>query len=393
MISIPTNLVALIIDLGAAFIIWFFIYGRRALISKDLHIRIISTFIIPAILAIITAFVITFDFYHALMGLEQYGNAPYLHMLFIPVSALITFFIMIPSAKNNSEEEAVVPELPAIISPVLLMLTINFLCISFIHDNTYISAALSYLTTGILCCVVIICTPLISQDRYNRGLRKINDQLSDSRNAHYEAIKQSNFEIRRARHDMRNHLLVIRDLAQKSRREELLSYIDSISEQIEAAQPPYRSGNDIADAIIADKNAKANKRGLKLSISGDLSGLMMEPSDVVTILSNLLDNAIEAVNRLYGKDLSEGEKTINLEFRKNCNFLFILERNISDKPLSASGIISSKRSPDHGFGIYNIRNTVRKYNGEFNINCQETGSLYRVETEVILPMSEKVNNK
>jgi sensor histidine kinase regulating citrate/malate metabolism len=187
---------------------------------------------------------------------------------------------------------------------------------------------------------------------------------------------------------MKDHLLAIRNLADRDRKEELITYVDSILDDIGSAAPPYRTGNDTADVIIADKKAKADKRGFDLRVSGDIAGVDIDTSDIVTILSNLLDNAIEALCRLYGSELTAEQKMIELEFRKNSNFLFIVEKNISNSKIGDGMIRSSKNSPDHGFGVYSIRRAVKKYGGEFNINCDRIGDqdLYTVEVEIILPM-------
>ena len=76
------------------------------------------------------------------------------------------------------------------------------------------------------------------------------------------------------------------------------------------------SDNCKITALVRDRE-KAEKRGLELCISGNLAGLDIETADLVTILSNLLDNAIEAVSRLYGKNLPEEDKKIVLEFKKS----------------------------------------------------------------------------
>jgi sensor histidine kinase YesM len=66
----------------------------------------------------------------------------------------------------------------------------------------------------------------------------------------------------------------------------------------------------------------------------------------------------------------------------------ILERNKSITRLTPGRIISSKNSPDHGFGITNIKRAVKKYSGEYHINCTEEGDLYLVEMEIMLPLKE-----
>lgn len=380
-------LISLLLSLAASFLICFFIYGRRSVRENRPSARSFSALIFPLLIAFLTSAMISIDFYKAFSFLEQFGNERTVHLIIIPLSALTMLFVIIPASVHNAKKDTVICENASLTAVFLFMLTINCLCLTVIHQSAYIFSALAYLFTGALCCLTVICTPLISQDRYNRGLQKINQELSDSRNSHYEAMKQSNFEIRRTRHDIKNHLLVIRDLAQSGKKDELISYIDAITDKIESAAPPYRSGNDIADMIIADKYAKAAKRGLKLEISGDLTGISIEPSDLVTILSNMLDNAIEALSRLYGRELSEKDKIICLEFRRNSNFLFIVEQNISNGKINTRALKTSKNSPDHGFGVYNIRKAVKKYGGEFNIDSIEYGMLYKVQVEIILPIN------
>lgn len=381
---------ALIIPV-TSFLLWYFIYGRRTAIKEQRPDRRGIKVLSSAALALLTVIVITFDFYRALSFLVQYGNKDLMTSLFYPVSALIGLFVIIPPSVSSTKKDPVIPEDFAILSAFLFTLTINFLSLALIHDSTNIYATLCYLTTAVLSCLIAICTPLISQDRYNAELKLINSKLSDSKNAHYEAMIESNFELRRVRHDMKNHLLAIRNLAENSKREELLLYLDSISADIEKAASPYRSGNDVADAIIADKMSKASKRGITLEVTGDLTGLIIEPADLVTILSNLLDNAIEAVSKLYGSEGSEDKKKIDLEFKKNANFIFIAQRNLSLQNVNTALIKSSKNSPDHGFGIYNMKRSIKKYGGEYSMNCKESGGLFKVEVEIILPLTDKIN--
>ena len=383
-------LITILLVLTGSFILWYYIYARKETLKESVKSGKIMRLIFSAVLAVLTVLTIAFDFHRALTALEQYGDEQMLHLMFYPVSALAAVFIMIPSAVRSSRRDPVVPEEGAILSVYLFTLTINFLCGSVIHEHSYLSSSLCYLTVGILSSLIAVLTPLISQDRYNKELMLIDKKLSDSRNSHYEAMMKSNFELRRVRHDMKNHLLAVRNLAENSDREGLLGYLDSISEEIDNTAPPYRSGNDIADAIIADKRSKASKRGLELAITGDLAGLNIEAADLVTILSNLLDNAIEAVSRLYGNDLTSENKRIELEFLKNSNFIFMVERNMSAEKVNTVVFKSSKNSPDHGFGIYNIRRSVRKYGGEYNMNCSEYGGLYKVEVEIILPLADKI---
>lgn len=373
----------------AAFLMWFFIFGRKAIQKEELaSLAQKAVYILTAVFSVLISALIGYDIHKALSFLEIFGDTVFLHALFYPVSALAVVFLLIPFAVVCAKREPVIPGFSAILSSLLVILLLDLLCICVIHEHDTISAPLCYLVSALLSCMVVYYTPRLSNDRYQAELRKIDGMLADARNAHYEAIKKSSMETRRSRHDMKNHLIAMKELAMQERKEELIAYIDNIAEQIEAAAPPYRSGNDIADVIIADKHAKAQKRGLELCISGNLAGLDIETADLVTILSNLLDNAIEAVSRLYGKDLPAEDKKIHLELKKSANFLMIVQKNKSMTKLVPGKIVSSKNSPDHGFGISNIKRAVKKYGGEYHLNCTEAEGLFLVETEIMLPLKE-----
>ena len=366
---------------------WFFIFGRKAVQKEELASLIQkSMHILSAVFCVLLSVLIGYEIHKAFTFLEIFGNAELLHALFYPVSALAVVFLMIPFAVACAKREPVIPGISAIFLSFLVVLLLDLLCYCVIREHDTISAPLCYLVSALLSCMAVYYTPRLSNDRYQAELKKIDRMLADARNAHYEAIKKSSMETRRSRHDMKNHLIAMKELAMQERKEELIAYIDNIAEQIEAAAPPYRSGNDIADVIIADKHAKAQKRGLELCISGNLAGLDIETADLVTILSNLLDNAIEAVSRLYGKDLPAEDKKIHLEFKKSANFLMIVQKNKSMTKLVPGKIVSSKNSPDHGFGISNIKRAVKKYGGEYNINCSREGEIYLVEMEIVLPL-------
>ncbi len=383
--ALPT----IILLFAAAFLMWLFIFGRKAVQKEDLASWIQKgAHILTAVFSILLSTLIGYDIHKALSFLETFGDTEYPHALFYPVSALAVVFLLIPFAMVCAKREPVIPGVSAILSSLLVILLINLLCFCVIHEHDTISAPLCYLVSALLSCMVVYYTPRLSYDRYQAELKKIDGMLADARNAHYEAIKKSSMETRRSRHDMKNHLIAMKELAMQERKEELIAYIDNIAEQIEAAAPPYRSGNDIADVIIADKHAKAEKRGLELCISGDLAGVDIETADLVTILSNLLDNAIEAVSRLYGKDLPAEDKKIHLDFKKSANFLMILQKNKSMTKLVPGKIVSSKNSPDHGFGITNIKRAVKKYGGEYHLSCTEAEGLFLVETEIMLPLKD-----
>lgn len=247
----------------------------------------------------------------------------------------------------------------------------------------------SYL--GVLGAIVSVltmaCFAMYSENKHDRNITRVNEQMLNAQLNHYEAVKQSNFELRRIKHDMKNHLLVARDMAEKGNNKELIAYLEKLTDDVVQSDVFCRTGNDIADAILSDKNNKASKRNITLQVSGNLAGAEIDAVDLCTIIANLLDNAIEAVSKLYNLNTSERHKVITIDFRKNANFLVIEQSNYAlEKIKSEKGrFITSKNSPDHGFGIYNIKQAVYRNDGEFNI-LEDSGEFTKYTFEIMLPL-------
>ena len=135
------------------------------------------------------------------------------------------------------------------------------------------------------------------------------------------------------RHDMRNHLLCLRELAENGKTEQIKEYLGELSGALRETEQTVYSGNEIADAIINEKEVLARAGGVRISLEGRLpEEITIKATDLCTIFANALDNALEAV-----KDLEE--KWIDIRIRQQGRMLFITFRNPTEECcLSHSGI-------------------------------------------------------
>ena len=93
------------------------------------------------------------------------------------------------------------------------------------------------------------------------------------------------------------------------------------------------------------------------------------PLDLVTILGNAMDNAIEACMRV-----PEGQRFIQVRTMQQDGFSILSFSNSCDGRTFLCGklLLTRKRDPEnHGFGLANIRRTVEKYEGEMNWHADE----------------------
>ena len=126
----------------------------------------------------------------------------------------------------------------------------------------------------------------------------------------------------------------------------------------------FSSGNQIADSILSEKSESAANIGTQIQFSGFISD-EIPAVDLCTMLSNALDNAIEACEKLSLTD--SAVITVKCAVVQNVQVIKLSNPNPDNK----NSTETSKLDKDnHGFGLYNIRRTVEKLGGEMRIPKQ-----------------------
>ena len=188
---------------------------------------------------------------------------------------------------------------------------------------------------------------LIEQAEY---INKMYRSLSDER------------EKQKARsHDYLNHLQIMLMLAKEGKRDEEIRYIEEqIGSEIHSIDV-IDTGNPLINAVLNTKYLEAHEKGIVIPIIADnLVDLSIRDSDLVTILTNVLDNAIDAADRTE-------DKRIVFKMIKDGETLYIDSSNsYSGDEIDTEVLLTTKADKkNHGYGIANIRKAVNDNNG----NC------------------------
>lgn len=184
---------------------------------------------------------------------------------------------------------------------------------------------------------------------------------------YYKKIDKLNDDVRQFRHDYRNHLLCIQGMLKAQEYDEAIAYAEKLTEHTAASSPKYFTGNSIADSILNDKSEYAQNIGAEIKCDGiiheDIPAI-----DICIILANALDNALEACEKIT--DSSPKIISVKCDYFK-CIQLICLTNPVSENVVIHNNNIETSKSDktNHGIGLYNIRKTVAKYNGEFDITC------------------------
>lgn len=188
--------------------------------------------------------------------------------------------------------------------------------------------------------------------------------------------------MRMQRHDFNNHLLVVRGLMEVGAYEEARVYMGEATGPIRATNK-LLSDNNAVTALLQAKVNLAQKKGVNahIRVHGSLKEPVIPASEVNTILGNLLDNAIEALETCGGK------KNIHVVIQSNPEALSIGVSNSCIIPEECRESILkpgfTTKETGQGMGLYSIKCIIERYGGNLEIT---TGNEY---TEFIISFLRK----
>lgn len=175
-----------------------------------------------------------------------------------------------------------------------------------------------------------------------------------------ETISQTQKKIRHVRHDMVHHIKELYGLAVADKKEELLAYLKEMEEAVVNPKEHVCTGNYKIDGILNYMLEKAENELKKVEVKVKIpEWLHMDTFDLVIIIGNLLDNAIEAARQTDDKYLS-----FKMTLEKGVLFIDVANSYCGVIKIRESKILTSKRDPgDHGFGLESVQEIVRKHDG------------------------------
>lgn len=207
---------------------------------------------------------------------------------------------------------------------------------------------------------------ILSKEEHEKSIlieQQLNLQLS-----HCENIEKLYSGIRSIMHDMNNHISCLKNLADKNNNDEIKKYLHNLSDTVSKLDFKIKTGNPVSDAIVNEKYSICQNNKIEFVCDFILpKKISLNAVDLCIILSNALDNAIEACMRIQDNIIS---KEIHLKSLIKNSYLIIeiSNSNIDKIEYDHNKIISKKWDKfNHGIGIYNIENSVKKYNGVFDI--------------------------
>ena len=205
---------------------------------------------------------------------------------------------------------------------------------------------------------------LLQRERENRNSKLIQERTKNQMNF-YRNMNDNYEHYKKKIHDYKNQLNCIQGMLVNGKLEEMQEYIANLTGSFIKDLDTIFTNHAVVDTVINQKYRYAKSKGVLMLLKvNDLSELMMREEDLVTLLSNILDNAIEACEKV------ELNKVIKFKMIVENELLLIATQNPLKEPISIldNKVVTTKSNKEeHGIGLLNVSSIVDKYNGIYAI--------------------------
>ena len=170
---------------------------------------------------------------------------------------------------------------------------------------------------------------------------------------------------RRLRHDMRHHIDTIAEYAKTGDSSAILAYIGEYKNEISGAAIKRYSANRTVNSILSVYAGRAGENSIGFSVSCNVQKeLKVREIDIITILGNLLENALHGCLE-SGKE----NKSIEIHIRlQNGRLIILCNNTCSDHLKLADGLPAEK-----SIGISSILSVCQKYDGNLDYKIENEG--------------------
>lgn len=185
-----------------------------------------------------------------------------------------------------------------------------------------------------------------------------------------ELLQQNQETLRQFRHDIKNRIIAMQQMLEDREISQALEYTQQIATRLNHTISYSETGNLAIDSIINYKLTLAAQKGIRATTNIAIPNTLdVDNDDIVIILGNLLDNAIEANEHL------EENKYINLTMKFSAGCLAMQTKNSFDSIVhDNNGSLTSRKDDKimHGIGMKSIQTVVDRYNGYFSYEYDDT---------------------
>ena len=228
------------------------------------------------------------------------------------------------------------------------------------------------MTISLIFCFTAVAVLAVCIVIFFLAYRKLKALYEDLQASHAN-LEKLNSRLRSQRHDYLNHLQVVYGLMELEEYEELKQYLQPVYKDIQKTGKALKTSKPAINALLMAKLKEAEGKQIDfyIEVKSDLKGLKVEDWELCKVISNVLDNAMTA---LEGK---AGERRIVMDITEERErYRFSIANNgpkipgeMQDSILKQG--VTSKREEGHGMGLYIVNNVIKAYRGTLEMTSTE----------------------
>nr|MCR5148250.1 GHKL domain-containing protein [Eubacterium sp.] len=276
---------------------------------------------------------------------EEYKNSSYNFFLLVTPIMSIVITMQLPRISKASPEE-----FEGTFICILMLIIINiFHYVLFFHSISYYNTL-----------------------RKNKMIQ----QQMNYQSANYSHIQNSYRNTRKIIHETKSTFTTIEEYIEKKEYDKLIKFTREAKKNFDSEHPIIRTDNIVIDALINNFLSVTYDSNIKVTTNIAVNPNHIKPNDydLSIILSNLLDNALNAVQKIS----ENAKRVIDIDIITNDTSLVI---NIENPFSLNQETNNSFNNINHGYGIENVTKLVLKYDGNYTYGS--TSNNYYTSTVII----------
>lgn len=303
-----------------------------------------------------------------------------LYIVFLGLLVISIFFKIFSPFKYKYVKTA-----PVILIDVVFFLSYLITVFSCIF-NTDGNAIFNCILYSFLLAICFICYTIfyISVKSYNYVLDYQARVLkAESEKNQLEISNNQYEELHRIRHELKNQMNILEIMLKEKKYDDMSTYFADISERVHVTIDYLDTGNALVNSVLNMELSKTKSLNIPLSTHISIKkNLNINPQDLTSLLSNIIDNALEAEVRCQKKD------AIDFQMVYENEYLFIKVINTISYEENLLLLKSSKADrKNHGYGTKIIKSICDKYKGFAKFSV--TQDKFKFEGMLYLPEEEK----
>lgn len=251
-----------------------------------------------------------------------------------------------------------------------LLSIVSYFAIIYLLDILPIKRR-EYLMSYLIISMVILYINFMVFYLFNQYSKLSNDFLEKQllekeltfKSKYYYSIEKEHAQVKSVKHDMKNILNTLSYLLESSNATEAKQFLNNLEYKIDKRELIITTGNAVLDMVLNMKLTEAQNRDIRLKTEISIpNNLDISFEDAVILLGNIIDNAIEACNKVT---IDKRYINLKISYAPGILYLSLLNPYTRMPGINKEGyFITKKRNYKwHGIGMKNVQNIVKKFDG------------------------------